>query len=145
MVSIAGTRSRARPSGRSRAGVVAASVSETSTPRVPFTRMPHAAYRPGIDSDNPRTVTRAPPSANGSSTASVTNGNSISIRGPIQRREMPAIRHSTIRIARYAANAQNTSRGVATTAKTNATAHTILTSAGSRCTGEAPSRYRGWA
>ena len=141
----AGARSRCMPDSRSRSGVVAARVSEISTPSVPFTTMFQAPSRPGSDSATPSTSIRGPGPVNGSSTASTTNGSSITARRRIQPGGIPATAHTTASTARCPANTPNASRGVATTQIAPSTAATILTSAGSRCTAERPGRNSGWA
>ena len=142
---MAGACSRCIPSSRSRSGVVAARVSEISTPSVPFATMFHAPSRPGCDSATPSTSIRGSGPVNGSSTASTTNGSSISARRRIQPGGIRAIAHTTASTARCPANTPNASRGVATTHTAPSSAATIFTSAGSRCTGEVPGRYSGWA
>ena len=53
--------------------------------------------------------------------------------------------HTTASTTRCPANTPNASRGVATTQTAPSSAATTFTSAGSRCTGERPGRYSGWA
>lgn len=60
--------------------VLAASSSEATTPSVPLTKMFHAPYRPSTDRDMPSQVIRSPWPANGSVTASRTNGSSMVAR-----------------------------------------------------------------
>ena len=130
-----GRAAAASPSSRSRSGVVAARVSEISTPSVPLTTMFQAPSRPGSDSANPSTSIRGPGPVNGSSTASTTNGSSITARRRIQPGGIRASAHTTASTSRCPANTPNASRGVATTQTAPSSAATIFTSAGSRCTG----------
>ena len=61
-------------------GVVATRMTVVATPRVPLTRMFHAAHRPSDDSAMPSTSTCSPPATNGRNRANATNGSSMTRR-----------------------------------------------------------------
>src|SRR5690606_34553997 len=138
----AGTRSRSRPRIRSRMVVVPTSSSEVSRPRVALAMMFQPPSSPSTDSDRPATLTRSPAPRKGSANASATNGSSIVARRASRPGGTRARAATSATRAAYTPKAQNASRGVLTTATVNATAEAILTSGGSRRTGESPGRNR---
>ncbi len=75
-----GIRSRRRPARTATGSVVAARVSEASTPRVPLASSPQAASRPGSETETPSTSVCGPVATNGTSSANSTNGVSTTIR-----------------------------------------------------------------
>lgn len=89
----------------------------------------------------PRDGDPLPVPRNGSATAKSTNGSSIIARRSSQPGPTRASAATAATSSAYPPKAQNASRGVATTATVKTTIATILTSGGSRCTGEALSRY----
>ena len=60
--------------------MVAARVSEASTPSVPLASSANAATRPGSDTLTPSTSVCGPVATNGTSSANTTNGTSMTIR-----------------------------------------------------------------
>jgi hypothetical protein len=123
-----------------RGSVVAASRIEAATPSVALARMFQAAQRPGTLSESPSTVVRSPSPMTGMRNANNTKGTSIAIRRPMY---VPGTRAATATApssTAYAANAQNRSRGVATTTMANAKTASSLHCGGSRCTTEPPGR-----
>ena len=60
--------------------MVAARVSDASTPSVPLTARPHAATSPGSETVTPSTSTCGPVATNGTSAANTRNGTSMTIR-----------------------------------------------------------------
>src|SRR4051812_10520730 len=129
-----GRWSRSRPCNSSATGVVAARMMDADTPSVPLATMFQAAHSPGCESETPSTSTRGEDPSTGRNTAKPRNGTSIRSRRTSVRRGTDAITATAAITTPYAANAQNASRGVATTASTKTRSAAILSCGGARWT-----------
>ncbi len=132
--SSAGTRRRCRPVSTARRSVVAASSSEVRTPSVALTSKLNADSSPLADRLMPSTSTRGPSANTGISSAATTNGASTTdllSRNPGGTRAIDATPASS---TAYAAKAQRSVEGVATTSTMNVSAATIFAWGASTCT-----------
>src|SRR5215216_1066920 len=125
-VSALGSRSRSSPPSSSATGVVAARMADAATPRVPLTTMFQAAQTPPTASDTPRTSTRGPWPTTGRNTANSRNGSSMTRRLASRPGGTRPVLARPARARTYSPKAQNASRGVATTARTNSRVAAIL-------------------
>src|SRR5262245_33537807 len=130
-----GTRSRSSPARIWGIVVVDASTIDAATPMVPLTTMFHAAQSPASERLTPSTSTRGPRPTIGRSRANTRNGTSMTSRRTTDHSGTRPITAASATRPAWTPNAQNCSRGVATTAKTNSTVAASLHCAGRRCSG----------